>query len=101
LPSGFGFRLHGRGWGRLFIVMRRHKLRSFEADLRAARVVIVDQWGARIDFSQFAKEEDPEFNRDVDDGLPPLLVTLLTPNAVLRWRLRRLMRQSSDDATRE
>jgi hypothetical protein len=60
MPSGIGFRLHGRGWRKLVVVVRRSRLRSFEEQLRAAGVVIVDVWGARIDASQFAKEEDPE-----------------------------------------
>ena len=93
MPSRIGFRLHGRGWQRLVVVVRRSRLRSFEERLRAGGVVIVDEWGARIDASQFAKESDPEFNRNVDDGRPPLLASLLTPNFVLRWRSRRAMRQ--------
>jgi hypothetical protein len=74
--------------------------REVESELRLAGVVIVDEWGAQIDSSQFEKESDPDFRKlRTDDAFFPSLVwTLLTPNWYLRWRHRRLMRQLSDDA---
>jgi hypothetical protein len=99
LPSRIGFRLHGRGWTKLVVIVSRSGLRAFEGQLRSGEVVVVDQWGARIDESQFAKEEDPDFNRNLDTEMPGLIRTVLTPNFVLRWRSRRAMRQWSDDAT--
>ena len=101
LPSGRGFRLHGPAWERLRVFVRRTGQRAFEERLRLAGVVIVDQWGARIDRSQFEKEKNPEFNRKVDDGAPSLLLTLVTPNFILARRGRGAMRQWSDDGSGE
>ena len=98
MASRHGFRLHGRGWKNLVVLVRRSGQRGFEETLRAGGVVIVDEYGARIDASQFDKEADPEFNRNVDDGLRSLFSALITPNWYLGWRYRRSMRQSSDDA---
>jgi hypothetical protein len=98
LESRWGYRLHGRGWQNLVIVCRPSQMRRVEGVLRARGVVVVDQFGARIDDSQFAKEADPNFNRNVDDGLPSFFVLLFTPNFLLRRRSRRAVRQWSDDA---
>lgn len=64
-------------------------------------VVIVDEYGARIDASQFAKEGDPQFNKRDGIEVRSALRLLLTPNFVLRRRLRHSMRQWSDDASSE
>jgi len=63
--------------------------------------MIVDQYGARIDESQFEKEADPKFNTRFEESIWSLLLVVLTPNAVHRWRYRRSMRQWSDDAESE
>jgi hypothetical protein len=101
VASRIGFRLHGRDWEKLMVVVRRSQQRSVERHLRAGGVVIVDEWGARIDDSQFEKEAHPEFNRNVDDGFPPFVLATFAPMFVLRWWERRSMRQSSDDAASE
>jgi hypothetical protein len=92
-----GFVIHfGRGVATMRV--KPSDRRRVEAAFRSLGVVIVDEWGAQIEESQFAKEADPQFNRNVDDGLPSFWVALLTPNWYLRYRHRRLVRQSSDDA---
>lgn len=96
-----GYRLHGSGWENLTVLVAKSRMRDVEQALRCGGVMIVDEVGARIDASQFEKEADPAFNRNVDDGFPSFWASLLTPNFVLRWRHERSMRQSSDDATRE
>lgn len=101
MASRLGFRLHAHGWESLVVLVRRSAQRGFEEELRAGGVVIVDDLGARIDESQFEKEVDPEFNRNVDDGFPPFLLAAFAPMFVLRWWERWSMRQSSDDATGE
>jgi hypothetical protein len=100
IASRRGFQLHGPSWQRLVVVIRRSGQRRFEQQLRAHGVVIVDEWGARIDDSQFEKEADPRFNWNVDDG-PPFLVAAFAPMFVVRWWDRVTMRQSSDDAAGE
>ena len=77
------------------------KRREAEQCLRDGGVLIVDQYGARIDESQFEKEADPYFNQRPGESVWSLLLITLTPNAVLRWRYRRAMRQWSDDAESE
>jgi hypothetical protein len=96
LSSGLGFRLHL--YGGTSVVVLAWRRRSLEAQFRATRLVIVDEWGAQIDASQFEKEGDPTFRRlRTDDDLPSLWWALV-PNSYLRWRHRRRVRQSSDDA---
>ena len=101
MGSRIGFRFHGRGWEKLIVVVGRSGLRTFEEKLRAGGVMIVDQYGARIDESQFEKEADPKFNTRFEESIWSLLLVVLTPNAVHRWRYRRSMRQWSDDAESE
>ena len=47
----------------MVVCVRQRNRRSVEETLRAAGVTIVDEYGARIDDSQFEKELDPEFVR--------------------------------------
>jgi hypothetical protein len=101
LSAGYGFRLYGRAWLRLVVLMRRSTVRVLEEQLRARNVVIVDEYGARIDDSQFAKEADPNFNRNVDDGFPPFLVAAFAPMFVVRWWSDRSMRHWSDRGSGE
>jgi hypothetical protein len=93
-----GFRIHSRNCVPAAIRVEKGARRGVEAELRAAGMVIVDEWGARIDASQFEKEADPAFRKlRTDDDLPSALWALV-PNWYLGWRHRRLVRQSSDDA---
>ena len=72
-----------------------------EAVVREVGCLVVDEYGARIDRSQFEKEADPKFNTRFEESIWSLLLVVLTPNAVHRWRYRRSMRQWSDDAEGE
>jgi hypothetical protein len=101
LCSGRGFRLHSHERESLVVLTGKDKRRDAERRLRDGGVLIVDQYGARIDESQFEKEADPDFNRRPGESVWPLLLIVLTPNVVHRWRHRRLMRQWSDDAEGE
>jgi hypothetical protein len=101
LQSGRGFRLHTQGWESLVVLTGKGKRREAERRLRDGGVMIVDQYGARIDESQFEKEADPEFNTRFEESIWSLLLIVLTPNAAHRWRYRRAMRQWSDDAEGE
>jgi|GEM_PF-5508958 len=102
MSSGRGFRLHGRGWEKLVILVRRSGQRAFEERLRAGGVLIVDECGARIDASQFAKEADPQFDKNIETGFPPTLLVFFAPNFVLNWWYgRHPMRQWSDDGEGE
>jgi hypothetical protein len=77
--------------------VRKRDRRDVERALRSLNVTIVDEWGARIDESQFAKEEDPEFNRNVGPGFWRMMWESFAPLFILNWGWRRRMRQSSDD----
>jgi hypothetical protein len=72
--------------------------RQVEAALRGVGLTIVDEWGARVDESQFVKEQDPRFNRRVGPGFFVFLVESFAPLSVVGWLHRRRVRQSSDDA---
>jgi hypothetical protein len=56
-----GFTLHLVVGDPVRIRVPRRAMREFERRLRDAGVRIVDQLGATIDESQFAKEADPDF----------------------------------------
>jgi hypothetical protein len=81
--------------------MKRRARRSVEAALREQGVQLVDEYGCRIDQSQFEKESDPRFNRKIGPGFWAFLVMAYGP----RWLSARLdakyMRQSSDSARSE
>ncbi len=98
LASGRGFRLHLRSAERVVLVTGRKSWRTAERSLRDAGVIVVDEFGARIDESQFDKEADPSFNRKVGPGFAGSLWDAFAPNWYLAWRYRRDMRQSSDNA---
>lgn len=72
-----------------------------EAELRERDVQVVDEYGCRIDQSQFAKEADPRFNRKIGPGCLGFLALAFGP----KWLGARLnakyMRQSSDNARGE
>ena len=63
MPSGRGFQLHVLSGDVLTMVVGKRRRRAVERSLRDAHVQVVDEYGARIDESQFRKEEDPEFVR--------------------------------------
>ena len=94
-----GFRVHYARASSRSVRVRPRLRRDVEAHLRELGAVIVDEYGAQIDASQFEKEADPAFRKlRTNDDLPSLLYGLLVPNWYLRWRFRRVVRQSSDDA---
>ena len=63
-----GFHLHLSQGSRFSVRVRRGRLRKFENQLRNRGVVIVDEYGARVDQSQFEKEADPHFvRRSIDE----------------------------------
>jgi hypothetical protein len=101
LSSERGFVLHNKETKSLVVMTGKRRRREVERLLRDQGVLIVDRYGARIDESQFEKEADPEFNRHPGESIWPLLRVVLTPNAVLGWRHRRIMRQSSENAEGE
>jgi hypothetical protein len=93
LQSGRGFRLHTRGWESLVVLTRRRDRREAERGLRDSGVLIVDQYGARIDESQFEKEADPEFNTRFEENV----WSLFRASCGALWsQCRRSMRQWSD-----
>lgn len=94
-----GFRLHLEDGSVVLRVSKRDR-RVIEAAFRNLGVPVVDEYGARIDESQFEKElVAPEQLRDPDAiGAWRLVALMLTPNWFLGWRDRRRVRQSSDDA---
>ena len=61
MPSGRGFRLHVLSGEPLTMIVGKDRQRDIEKSLRGGGVQIVDEYGARIDESQFDKEADPEF----------------------------------------
>jgi hypothetical protein len=92
-----GFRLHLESGASARMFVRRRERRPTEREFRRRGLVIVDEWGARIDESQFAKEGDPRFNRKSD---PEYLSwwEFYLPMFLLKRRESRHVRQSSDDA---
>jgi hypothetical protein len=92
-----GFTLHGAN-DQTRVYVRKRDRRTIEGVFRQLGVVIVDEYGARIDKSQFEKERDPSFNKNPGPGFWRLMYELFMPLWVLNWRWRRDMRQSSDDA---
>lgn len=97
--NGRGFTLHLRTTEKpVRLVIPSSGMRQLERRLRDAGVRIVDEYGGQIDESQFTKEADPSFNKNVKSELPGFWWTVLHPNFVLRWQHERRMRQSSDDA---
>jgi hypothetical protein len=69
-----------------------------ESALRDFGVRIVDEYGANIDQSQFEKEADPTFNKNVGPPLVHVLIDSFAPMPIVRWHHGRRVRQSSDDA---
>lgn len=93
--SRHGFVLHRRH-GESKVYVRSRDRRHVERIFRDLGITIVDEWGARIDESQFEKESDPTFNRKAGSGWRSMYESL-APLTLINWRLRRDMRQSSDD----
>ena len=92
-----GFVLHLTEGAKALRVRQRDR-RAIEEALRTLGVIVVDEYGARIDASQFEKEADPEFNRNAGPPLVHLLIDSFAPMAIVRWHHGRRVRQSSDDA---
>lgn len=92
-----GFVLHFQEGSRRILVRRRDR-RPVELGLRTLGVQIVDEYGARIDETQFEKEADPAFNKNPGPRLSQLLVDSFAPMWVVRWHQGRRVGQSSDDA---
>jgi hypothetical protein len=69
--------------------------RAVEGVFRSLGVIVVDEFGARIDPSQFEKEADPEFNRNAGPPLMHLLIDSFAPMPIVRWHRGRRVRQSS------
>ena len=96
-----GLRLHLRSHEPIVVLVRRCSRRTVESVLREGGVQIVDEYGCRIDESQFEKEADPRFNRKVGPGFWGFLGLAFGP----KWLGARLdatyMRQSSDNAGSE
>jgi hypothetical protein len=82
----YGFALHVASGPNWKLVARRRDRRQIEGELRRRGIVIVDEWGARVDQSQFEKEADPGFNRLRTDWQAVRLALL--PNFVHRRRSR-------------
>lgn len=91
---GFVFHLSVGVTRRLYV--RRGDRRAVERVLRDLHVLIVDEWGARIDESQFEKEADPLFNRNPGPGFWRIMYQSFAPLWFINWRIGRHMRQSSD-----
>jgi hypothetical protein len=82
----YGFALHAVSAPNWRLVVRRRDRRLVEEELRRRGLVIVDEWGARVDQSQFEKEADPGFNRLPTDW--NAFRDALTPNFIHRRRAR-------------
>src|SRR4051812_39754935 len=80
ISLGFGFHLASGRYRRLIVGPVRR--RNIERALRDADLVIVDRYGARIDLSQFQKEADPTYGRDVRWVAWTGLAGALIPNFV-------------------
>jgi len=63
--------------------------RPVEFAFRALGVEVVDEWGARIDLSQFEKESDPAFNRKVGPGFWGFFVMAFFPLLYFWWQAKR------------
>lgn len=92
-----GFRLHLRD-GAATMRVRRSERRRIEAALRSVGVVVVDEFGAIVDDSQFEKEADPAFNRRIGPGFVGFLAMAFGPRWLAGLIHQRHMRQLSDDA---
>jgi hypothetical protein len=101
MAFGNGLRLHLRSHHPIVVLVKRGARRSVESALREHGVQIVDEYGCRIDQSQFDKEADPSFNSKIGPGFWAFLGLSFGP----RWLGARLdakyMRQSSDNARSE
>ena len=71
MAFGNGLRLHLRSHQPIVVLVKRRSRRSVESTLRDHGVQIVDEYGCRIDQSQFEKESDPRFNRKIGPGFWP------------------------------
>jgi hypothetical protein len=78
--------------------VKRTDRRVVEEAFRRLGIVVVDEYGARIDESQFQKEADPMFNQNVDLPISEWLVDSFAPLWFVNWFHGRRVRQSSDDA---
>jgi hypothetical protein len=78
------------------MLVRKRNRRSMESAFRAAGLIVVDEWGARIDESQFEKELNPDYNKDVGPSGWRILYESFAPVWLINWGFRRHMRQSSD-----
>jgi hypothetical protein len=98
MAFGNGLRLHLRSHRAIVVLVKRSARRSVESSLRDQGVQIVDEYGCRIDQSQFDREADPAFNRKIGPGCLGFIAMAFGP----RWLSARLdakyMRQSSDNA---
>jgi hypothetical protein len=95
-----GFILHVEDGVRELRVRLRDR-RAVELEFRALGLVIVDQYGCRIDDSQFEKEADPDFNRKIGPGSLGFLGMAFGPKWLSHRLDARYMRQSYDNARRE
>jgi hypothetical protein len=77
--------------------VRKRDRREVESAMRELGVVMVDQFGCRIDISQFEKEADPSFNRKIGPGFWGFWVLAFGPSWAANRMLRRHMRQLSDN----
>jgi hypothetical protein len=97
----YGLRLHLRSHQPIVVLLRRRSRRGVESALRENRVQIVDEFGCRIDRSQFDKEADPRFNGKVGPGFWGFLAMAFGPKWLIARLDARYMRQSSDSAGSE
>jgi hypothetical protein len=96
--GGFVLHLGGATPSTRQLRVARGDRREVECALRSLGVTIVDEYGARIDESQYARELDPAFNRKVGPGFAMFFLEAFGPRTVAHWLRRRGVRQSSDDA---